>query len=364
MKKGTVILATGGTGGHIYPAHATAVALEKLGYEVIFFVDERYKNFVKKNDHKTYLIPTAPSGGTILQKLFGLFKIMHGIIKSLKLIHFISPVLVIGFGGYPSFAPCFAASIFKINFIIHEQNAVLGKANYYLASRAKKIAVSFADTHEILPKYRNKVVLTGNPVRENIYRLHREVHYKPGFNLTIMVVGGSLGASIFSKVIPGALTTMPKEYLKRIKIIQQVRKEDIAKLEDIYSKLDIKYEINSFFNDIDTKYQQADLVISRAGASTISELSAITMPAILVPIPHSFHNHQYLNAKYTEHLGIAWMMEENKDFNAEKLREKIIQILDYPELLNMIYQRSSKVKNNATKNFIKLVEEVIKSSKK
>lgn len=370
-----IFLCAGGTGGHIFPAQAVALGLKEKGYNPILITDNRFKDYkIDKKNIDTINLPAKSVQGNILEKLWGLFTLFLSYIKSLFLLNKYKPKVVIGFGGYPSYptllASCHLKTIkfikknWSIKTIIHESNSVLGKANLMLADKVDLITTSYDEVLKISDKNRSKTSLTGTPVRPAINAL-KEIDY-PELNghsvLKILVTGGSQGAKIFSDVVPEAIKNLPTEYHKKIFIEQQCKKEDIKLVSEIYNNIFIEYELAEFFTDIPNRIASAHLIISRSGASTLSEITIAGRPVIMVPLPNSKDNHQLLNAKSIEKSKAGWIIEQ-KDFTSENLSLRIENFLKDPELL---IETASKAKDlgqeKATEKIVYLIEKVEKEN--
>lgn len=359
----TIFLVAGGTGGHIFPAEALSEELSKRGYNPILITDERFTKYIGKNNKLKYeILPVKQVSGTITKKLSGLFSIFTCYIKSLILIKKYKPKCAIGFGGYPSFPTMLAAcGNRKIKTIIHEQNSLLGRANEMLADKIDLIATSFPEVSGIEDDHTHKVRYTGNPVRPAVQAL-RNLPY-PDFHensqLNILVTGGSQGASIFSKVIPDAIKLLPPELQQRLHIEQQCRKEDIKKVNKIYDKLSINAELKEFFSDLPERMATAHIIISRSGASTLTEIAVAGRPAIMVPLPNSKDNHQMVNANSFEDQGIGWVMPQ-ESFTGENLSKKIEKFFN---LDNFLLETAKKSKlsgiHDADKKLADIIEDLI-----
>jgi len=331
-----IILAAGGTGGHVFPAEALAEELLARDYKNVFLISDK-----RANDYKgtlagleRFTIRSGTFGRGLLTKLTAVADVFIGIVQARKILKNLQPDVVVGFGGYPSFPTLYAASLLGIPTIIHEQNSVLGRANRLLVKKVNAIATSFKKTQLIEEKYQAKTYFTGNPVRAGIKAIN-EVNYselaQEGI-MRILVTGGSQGATIFSKIVPEAIAALPEAHKKRIRIDQQCRKEDVDFTRAAYQKLGISADIAAFFSDIPARLAAAHLVIARAGASTIAELTAAGRPSLLVPLPNSMDNHQYYNAIELETAGGAFMMPQD-GFTALALSAKIESFLNLPEKL-------------------------------
>jgi len=331
----TIALAAGGTGGHIFPAEALAEELRALGHRVILITDKRfdgYKGVLEGLERHIVRAGTFKRG--FASKISTVTDIMVGTFQACRLLRRLRPQAVVGFGGYPSFPTMYAASLLRIPTVIHEQNSVLGRANRLLVKRVHTIATTFPDTHFIGDEYASKIVLTGNPVRGVIRALH-EIPYpelSQDGNIRILVTGGSQGASIFSQIIPAAIAALPGAMRARIRIDQQCREADLEATRAAYAQMNVSADLSSFFTDIPARLAGAHLVIARAGASTIAELTAAGRPSILVPLPTAMDNHQYYNANSLEESGGGWMMLQ-EGFTAAALSTRIEAFLSLPASL-------------------------------
>ena len=332
-----VVLAAGGTGGHIFPAEAVAEELKARGYKVCLITDKRAREYKGTlADIERFTINAGTFGRGFKGKVTAVGEIVKGIFEAKKLLKTLQADVVIGFGGYPSFPTLYAAAGLGIPTLIHEQNSVLGRANRMLLTLGKvdTIATTFATTRLLDKKYQAKSFLTGNPVRSAI-KVLSAIHYptlSDDGNMRILVTGGSQGASIFSQIIPEAIADLPLHLRKRIRIDQQCRRDEVESTRLTYNTLGVSHDIADFFNDIPARLAGAHLVIARSGASTIAELAAAGRPSILVPLPSSMDNHQYYNANELDELGGAWLMPQ-EGFTAHALASKIEGFLNLPETL-------------------------------
>jgi len=345
--KHTILIASGGTGGHVYPA--LSIIDKKTFNKYIIITDTRgegyFNNFLKNKFIDTHIFihrASSPSSKSIVNKSVSLFRLFVSLIKSILIIITHKPDIVIGFGGYPSVAPILAAKLFNISTIIHEQNAVVGRANQFLSKFSNILALSFINTKKITNV--KKYIFTGNPVRNEFYEIAKINYVPPKGNkkLNILIYGGSLGASFFSKHLTLIFCSLPNKLKKRIKIIQQVRKEDIEKVQNDYLQNKIECEVSVFFNNIFEKFKQANLIITRAGGSTIAEIIASQKPAILVPFPNSLDNHQIENASFIKKNDGGWVFDEQKD-KINKLKKLIINLIVTPDKLLEVSQQLNKL---------------------
>ncbi len=333
-----IVLSSGGTGGHIFPAQALAETLLARGYRLALITDRRggvYKGTLKTIE--THAINAAGiSGRGLFAKAGALGHLVLGYFQARRLLKDLKPDVVVGFGGYPTIPTLLAAAHLGIKTAIHEQNAVLGRANRVLAPRATRVATAFKTTAFLRNADRAKSVWTGNPVRPEIVAVRDKPFPALGENtpIRLLIIGGSQGASIFSTVVPAALSKLPKEMQQRLDITQQCRKEDLERVRDTYAAAEIKADLSSFFDDIPRRLADAHMLICRAGASTMAELTAAGRPAILVPYPHAIDDHQTINAARLCDSGGAWMIPDT-DFRPEVLATRLVSLFSMGTTLAM-----------------------------
>ncbi|MBM3618049.1 MAG: undecaprenyldiphospho-muramoylpentapeptide beta-N-acetylglucosaminyltransferase [Alphaproteobacteria bacterium] len=333
--KKTVVLAAGGTGGHLFPAQALAEELLSRGIRVVLVTDRRFEAYVQSfAGVEVRMIRSATLSGSPVQKLKGALNILVGVLQSRRIIASLKPVAVVGFGGYPSFPTMAAAAWLRRYSIIHEQNSVLGRANRVLAGWVSKIATSFHGTSHVPEEAQKKLVFTGNPVRAGIRALRAAPYpaLAEGGNINILVMGGSQGATVFSRVVPEAIRMLPPAHRARIILSQQCREADLPEVRAQYAELGFPAELATFFTDVPRRLEAAHLVITRSGASTVTELLTAGRPAILVPYPRAMDDHQTYNANTVEDAGGGWLMPE-EGFTAEALSGKLEQFLALPSAL-------------------------------
>jgi UDP-N-acetylglucosamine--N-acetylmuramyl-(pentapeptide) pyrophosphoryl-undecaprenol N-acetylglucosamine transferase len=309
-----VLLAAGGTGGHLFPAQAAAVALNRRGVRVALAADERVEHYSGDFPaESTHVIPSATlRGRNPLSYARTAAVLSFGVAKAWLLIGGRKPAAVVGFGGYPSVPPLIAASLRGIPTVLHEQNAVMGRANRLLAPRVTAIASSFKHIALLDPSYLPKVTLVGTPVRPNVIAAAAMPYEPPRGNdpLRVVVFGGSQGARVFADVMPAAFAALDPALRARLKIVQQARDEDLVRVQDAYAKAGIDAEVRGFFSDLPARMSQSHLVVSRSGASTVAELSAIGRPSILVPLPQALDQDQLGNGRVLEKAGGAVVIEQ------------------------------------------------------
>ncbi|MEM7620983.1 MAG: undecaprenyldiphospho-muramoylpentapeptide beta-N-acetylglucosaminyltransferase [Pseudomonadota bacterium] len=333
MSNKHVILAAGGTGGHLFPAFALAEELIRRNHIVDLITDKRGERF--RGDfpgRDVYIVNSATfasrSPFAILQAGW---KLVSGTWSTWRLLGRLRPQAVVGFGGYPTFPPLVASYLRKIPCAVHEQNAVMGRANRFFAKFVTTIAMSFKDTKYITGELLAKSHFTGNPVR-NIVREWSSVPYtspQPGGDFHLLVFGGSQGARFFSDVVPQAVTQLPQELRRRLKIVQQCREEDAARVEKAYIHAGIAADIAPFFENLAEYITQSHLVIARSGASSVAELAVLGRPSLLVPLPHALDNDQLLNAKRLTDTGGACYIPQD-ELDAERLNKELTKFLSEP----------------------------------
>ena len=330
-----IMLSAGGTGGHMMPAQSLGIDLLSRGYRVEIITDHRGMKYAQMfKGMKIHVVKAGTLGTGFIGKTKGVCNLALGIMQAMVLIKSKQPCVVVGFGGYPSFPGVYAAQCQKIKTIIHEQNAVLGRANVFLSSKAERIALSLPLVGGLEEANKVRTVMTGNPVRPEIAELFSKPYpnLKDNGELRILIMGGSLGASVFSRVIPDALAKLSSEYRSRLRIVQQCREEDLLATRNSYDKSGIKADISTFIDDVATELDKAHLIIARSGASTVAEIATAGRPAIFVPYPYHKDQQQKMNADAFADAGGGWVMMES-GFTVEALLVKIELFLQNPELL-------------------------------
>ncbi|MEQ8388565.1 MAG: undecaprenyldiphospho-muramoylpentapeptide beta-N-acetylglucosaminyltransferase [Alphaproteobacteria bacterium] len=328
-----IVLASGGTGGHVFPADALARELVRRGISVYLFTDKRGAAFgaapgAETGEIGVRTVPAARLARNPLRLGHTLVQLGRGVCLARRALKAVDAAAVVGFGGYPSLPTLMAARLLRLPIILHEQNAVLGRANRLMAPAARIIATSFAAVKFLKPRADQKVVLTGNPVRAEIADIGARTfhHPAPSGPVGLLVFGGSQGAAIFSRVVPEALARLDSSLRTRIKVVQQCREEDLERVRTIYAAAGIEAETRTFFDDMPARLVAAHLVIARAGASTVAELAAAHRPAVLVPYPHAADNHQRANAEAMAAAGAAVVIPEDA-FDAERLADHLADLL-------------------------------------
>lgn len=328
-----IILAAGGTGGHVFPAEALADELRRRGRRPVLITDRRGGSFkgALADIECLRIRAGGVAGRGLLNKAHGAVELGIGTMQARVLLKSFSPAAVVGFGGYASLPTVFAATMLGLPSAIHEQNAVLGRANRLLSTRVQKIATSFDDIQNIPQKSLSKATRTGMPVRAGILE-HRAAPY-PDIDETspvhLLVLGGSQGARILSEVIPTALVALPDVLRKRIVICQQCRPEDLDKVRSVYDGSGIDVTLATFFDDVPERLAASHLVIARSGASTIAELAVVGRPSLLVPYPYAIDDHQTANAEAMADANAAWLFPQDA-FSPQGLVSRLESLLESP----------------------------------
>jgi UDP-N-acetylglucosamine--N-acetylmuramyl-(pentapeptide) pyrophosphoryl-undecaprenol N-acetylglucosamine transferase len=302
------VLAAGGTGGHMIPAHALAEELMRRGHRVALVTDDRGARIPGLFEGvQVHILPAGRLGGGPVGWLKAIGKIFTGRAMASRLYETFAPSAVIGFGGYPALPALMAAQRDRIPTLIHEQNAVLGRVNRIVARRVDAIATAYANVQRLAKGRQAKTHLVGNPVRDAVLALrdqpYPELTDEGVFRL--LVTGGSQGATILSEVVPEGLGLLPEHFRRRLQVTQQCRAEDIESVRARYSALGIAAELATYIADMPDKIAWTHLVIARAGASTIAELTVAGRPAILIPLPTATDDHQTANAREMARAGGA-----------------------------------------------------------
>jgi UDP-N-acetylglucosamine--N-acetylmuramyl-(pentapeptide) pyrophosphoryl-undecaprenol N-acetylglucosamine transferase len=338
-----IVLAAGGTGGHMFPAAALADELGCRGFLPILITDARGGGYGEAPGRiETHRIRAGKVAGLgPLARLSGLLSIALGTLQARRLLRKLHPAAVVGFGGYASFPTVLAATWLGLPTLIHEQNAVLGRANRMLAPRVTAIATSFDTVARLRPSDRAKTVRTGNPVREAVVETARAPYpaIEPGGPLRLLVLGGSQGATVFSRVVPPAVARLTPDKRGRLEIAQQCRPEDLEQVRQAFDEIGVAAEIAPFFDDVPERLSSVHLVIGRAGAGAVAELTVTGRPALLVPYPRAIDDHQTANARAIDDAGGAWLIPE-ESFTADALAVRLESFLEVPEILNQTAERA------------------------
>lgn len=329
-KNGPILVAAGGTGGHLFPAQALSAELQARDFIVELVTDERALRyggtFPARAMHT--ISAATPTGGSIFSKVKAASVLGWGTLQATRLLRKIRPACVVGFGGYPTVPPILAARILRIPAILHEQNAVMGRANRFLGGQVRHIATGFPDIGGAGDDRLAKCVHTGNPVRPQVIEA-ANTPYPPRVHgkLKLLVTGGSQGARVMSDIVPAAIAAMAPDERARLDLVQQARGEDERSVREAYQEIGIEAEIAPFFSDLPARIAAAHLIIGRSGASTVSELSVIGRPSILVPFPHALDQDQAANAAHLAKTGAADVVPQDK-FTPQWLSARLSQALE------------------------------------
>jgi UDP-N-acetylglucosamine--N-acetylmuramyl-(pentapeptide) pyrophosphoryl-undecaprenol N-acetylglucosamine transferase len=331
-----IIIAAGGTGGHLFPAEALAAELLARGERIALMTDQRSTAFDSPafaNAERFVLQGSGLSGRGVVPATKGALALAAGTFKARGLLKRLQAAAVVGFGGYPSVPPLIAAlTMFGARpvTVLHEQNAVLGRANRLLAPRADVLAVSYASTAHVPAGTRVDVL--GNPVRPALAALAGGEYPGTEGALRLLVLGGSLGARVFADVVPAAVAALPDDLRNRLVVTQQCRAEDLARVREAYDAAGVPAELSPFFPDIAGRLATAHLVVARAGAGTLAELACAGRPSILVPLPHAIDDHQAANARALAEAGAATVVPQ-ADFTSAALTSQLAAMLGDPRAL-------------------------------
>jgi len=327
-----ILLAAGGTGGHLFPAFALCEELVDRGVDVHIVSDERVDQF--RDQTVASDMHVVPSATLKSKSPLGVAKtsmtLARGVFAARTLLKKIKPDFVLGFGGYPTFPPLIGARLLSIPCGLHDQNAVMGRANRLLAARVNVIATSFAHVKYLPQKLSPKVTMTGNPVRKKVLAV-KDVPY-PHFDdgIRVLIFGGSQGARFFSDFFPDALVDLGPVLRSRLSVVQQCRVEDVDRVKDIYARAGIKAHCAAFFDDLPLQMAKAHLVLCRSGASSVAELAVCGRPAIMVPLPHALDQDQLLNAQSLVDAGAGWVVSQD-ELDKKSFLEQISVLFAQPE---------------------------------
>ena len=360
--RGLIALAAGGTGGHLFPAQALAEELVRRGYITILLSDARAREY--GNRFPAISIEVIPSSTITIRKPwkipFQLFRLWRGMRAARNVLGRNRPKAIIGFGGYPSFPPLAVAARLNIPSAIHEQNAVMGRANRAMARKVNVLASSFPEIAHLPKSLADKVVFTGNPVRAAVLEAAKAPYVAPGADepFELLIFGGSQGAHYFSQLGPKMVAELPKAVRKRLHVTQQVRPEDMDKVRHDYNRIGAHVTLKSFFDDMPQRMAAAHLVIARAGASSVAELAVTGRPAILVPLPHALDNDQLMNARAFSSAGAGWVFRQD-EIEPEQLAAFITRLRFAPQDLEAAHKAARAfARPDAARRLADLIEEL------
>lgn len=338
-----VLLAAGGTGGHLFPAEALAAALIRRGMTVDLATDARAARYAGHFPaRELHVLPadTVRGRSPVALARTG-FALASGLVSSLRLLRRVKPAVVVGFGGYPTVPPLLAAALSGVPSLIHEANGVMGRANRMLAGRVSAIATGFPGLAKADPALAAKAVWTGNPLRPAAIAAAATPYDppQPGGTLRVLVFGGSQGARVMSDVVPEAVERLDAALRARLVLVQQAREEDLARVRDTYARLGVTAEVAPFFDDLPARMARAHLVIARSGAGTVAELSAIGRPSILVPLPHALDQDQAANARTLADVEAALVLRQ-VEFDPDRLALELHSFASEPMSLTRMADRA------------------------
>jgi UDP-N-acetylglucosamine--N-acetylmuramyl-(pentapeptide) pyrophosphoryl-undecaprenol N-acetylglucosamine transferase len=358
---GNILIAAGGTGGHLFPAQALAEELLSKGLSPGLVTDARGEQLLRGSSCiACYIVASGRMAGrSPVGLLISVFKMAVGIKEAWSLVRTVCPAAVVGFGGYASVPLLVASKLAGIPVLIHESNAVLGRANRLLSYFANVIATSFAETVGLRSFADARLIHTGTPVRKTIRALEN-VEYQPPYassKIHLLVLGGSQGSKAVGKIVPEAVQNLSHNLRERLVVTQQVRVDDKAYVGKLYNEAGVTAFLHPFVGNMSAALEKSHLIIARAGASTIAELAVSGRPSVLIPLPNAVDNHQMYNAKNLADAGGGWLLEESK-LTAEYLAQLLARLLENPaDLSAAAFNVKLLGKPNATS---RLAEEIIK----
>ncbi|WP_093157094.1 UDP-N-acetylglucosamine--N-acetylmuramyl-(pentapeptide) pyrophosphoryl-undecaprenol N-acetylglucosamine transferase [Aliiruegeria lutimaris] len=359
MAQPLIIIAAGGTGGHMFPAQALAEALLEKGWRVRLSTDARGARYAGGFPDAVEIVEVASATfarGGLLAKALAPFRILGGVIGATFRMLLERPAVVVGFGGYPAIPAMTAAWILRLPRMLHEQNGVLGRVNRIFSKRVNAVACGTWPTE--LPAGVTGVH-TGNPVRGAVMERAGAGYIPPGdYPMELLVIGGSQGARILSDVVPPAIAALPMSHLEHLRVSHQARDEDQERVETYYLEHAITADVQPFFTDVPRRMSEAQLVISRSGASSVADISVIGRPSILIPYAVAAGDHQTANARGLADAEAAVVIPESQ-LDVETLSEQIRAILENPDAaLRMALNALSEGRPDATERLVEMVEEL------
>jgi UDP-N-acetylglucosamine--N-acetylmuramyl-(pentapeptide) pyrophosphoryl-undecaprenol N-acetylglucosamine transferase len=353
-----VVVAAGGTGGHLFPAQALSETLKARGWRVVLATDERGALYADKfpAEERLALSAATAKSGDIVGMLKAGVAVSQGVLQARAAFKRLNPSVVVGFGGYPALPALLAALTQGRPTVIHEQNAVLGRVNRFLAPHATAVACAFPTLQLAKPKVKARVQVVGNPVRPEVRALFEVPYLPPEVQLRVLVTGGSQGARLLSELIPEAIAKLPEEMRGRLKVQQQTRAESMENARKVYRNAMVDCEVAPFFRDMAGRLRQAHLVVGRAGASTVCELAVAGRPSILVPLKIAADDHQRYNARLLEEAGGAAVCLED-ELTVDAMAGALNALLKDPErLARMAAGARSAASPDAAEKLADLVE--------
>ena len=362
-KEVPIVLAAGGTGGHMFPAEALAQELKRRGRRVLLVTDARGARYAENfpADERFEISAATPSIGGPVAKLAAGFSIIQGLRTAMRQFKQRKPAAAVGFGRYPSLPAMKAAQYCGVPYGVHEQNGVLGRANRMLVSKARFVAHAFPVLEKCTDT--SKTIEVGNPLRDAVAAISPSAFPDSDDVLRLLVFGGSQGATIFSRAPVEAIARLREDMRARLTIVHQARQADVEKVQMDYARAGVTAEVAPFFKDLPERIAAAHLVIARSGASTVTELSAIGRGSILVPLGIAMDDHQAVNARVLSEAGGALLLPESR-FNADALETALATLLANPDRLMVMAQKAAgRVKSGAAARLADLIEGVIEGRK-
>lgn len=361
-KRGLIALTAGGTGGHLFPAEALAQELKRRGWRILLVTDARGERYASTfpADEKFLISAASPSIGGAVAKAAAAISLAGGLLTALGEFRKRDVAAAVGFGGYPSFPAMKAAQLLGVPYGIHEQNSVLGRANRMVAGGAKFVAHGFPELEKAPKSAQRLLVEVGNPVRDAVAAVASDKYpaLDAAAKTSLLIFGGSQGASLFSRVAPEAIASLPENLRAKLSVTQQVRETELPEVRKIYESAGVKAELAPFFSDLPARIARAHLVVARAGASTVTELSVIGRPSILAPLAIAMDDHQTANARTLSDVGAAIRISE-ADFTVDAVRARLHDLLTDPALLrHMAGEARGRVKAHAAAELADLVEKI------
>jgi UDP-N-acetylglucosamine--N-acetylmuramyl-(pentapeptide) pyrophosphoryl-undecaprenol N-acetylglucosamine transferase len=334
LSRAPVLVTAGGTGGHLFPAEALASVLLQRGIAVHLATDARAARFGGAfAEDSIHVVSSATLRArnplALTRTAAGLGA---GFLQAWRLIGRIKPAAVVGFGGYPTVPPLMAATWRGVPTVIHDANAVIGRANRLLAPRVTAIATTFPDVFRDQPLLSLKATLTGNPLRSAVVAAAATPYPATGDPIRILIFGGSQGARVMADIVPAAIRRLDATLRSRLSVVQQARDEDVQRVREAYAGAAVAAEVAAFFTDLPMRMAASRLVVARSGASTVAELAAVGRPSILVPLPHAIDQDQMANAGVLETAGGALRIVQD-DFTPERLAAELTKLAAAPRRL-------------------------------
>ena len=357
------VVAAGGTGGHMFPAQALAEVLTARGWRIALATDDRGAQYAANfpSERRIPLSAATYRSGDIIGMARAAFHIWNGVRQAKAAFARTRPAVVVGFGGYPSLPALIAAQPMKIPTVIHEQNAVLGRVNRFMAPRVRCVACAFPTLEKAKPEVKARAAVVGNPVRPDIRALNNQPYTSPTApdgKIHVLITGGSQGARLLSDLMPVAIAALPEAIRLRLKVQQQTRAESMEEARRVYQDALVDAEVAPFFRDMAGRLGAAHLVIGRAGASTVSEIAVAGKPSILVPLKIAMDDHQTYNAKLLTDVSAAEVAAEDV-LTAEVMTKALATLLGHPDrLVRMAAAARSVAKPRAAEALADLVEQI------